>query len=79
MDMKELLLDNVALLRHLKEVGATTQPLSSNPACLRDICDPLSWATCFTSFVAAKMDDQQTRELMACGKIVIFLAQDHGV
>ena len=50
-------------------------PPPANPSHLRDIRDPLSWATCFMAFV---VDSKETRELMAYGKIIISLAQKHG-
>ena len=53
-------------------------PSPANPSHLRDIRDPLSWAACFMAFVAAKVDNPETRELMAYGKIIISLAQKHG-
>ena len=77
-EMKELLPDNVALLRRLKEIGAANHPSPANSARLRDIRILLSWASCFMSFVAAKSDHRETRELMAYGKIIISLAQGHG-
>ena len=70
--------DTVALLHHLKEIGSAKHPLSSNTTHLRDIWDPLSWATCFMTFVAGKTNLQESRELIAYGKIIIYLVQGHG-
>ena len=71
--MRELLPDNIALLQRLQETPGHPPP--ANPFCLSNICDPLSWAACFTAFVAAEVDNPETRELMVYSKIIISLAQ----
>ena len=76
--MRELLPDNVELLQHLKETNLPGHPPPANPSCLRNIRDLLSQATCFMSFVAAKVNCSVARELMAYGKIIVHLAQRHG-
>ena len=76
--MRELLPDNIGLLQRLQETSLPGHPPPANPSRLRDIREPLSWAACFMAFVAAKVDKQETRKLMAYEKIIISLAQKHG-
>ena len=77
-ELKELLPYNVALLQRLQEVGGQPQVPASSQSRLRDIRDPLTWVACFLSFVAAKVNHAETRELMAYGQIVLQLARRHG-
>ena len=78
MEMRELLPDNVALVQRLQETNLPGHLPPANPSHLKDIRDPLSWASCFMTFVAAKVNCSETRELMAYEKIIVFLAQRHG-
>ena len=55
---------------------AGVQPLV-NGSRLCEISDPLSWASCFLAFMAARVDHQETRELAAYGSIVLQLARKH--
>ena len=76
-EFKQLLADNIALLRKLQEVGVAS--LHHTPATrMRDIQDPLSWVSCFFAFMAAKVDNQDCRDLAAYGMLVIHLARKHG-
>ena len=80
-DFKELLSDNISLLKKLQEVGQFyLTPLSalSTASKLRSVKDPLSWAFCFLVFLAAKTESQEARELVAYGQLVIHLARKHG-
>ena len=36
------------------------------------------WVACFLAFVAAKVDNKETRELIAYGQIILLLARKHG-
>ena len=75
-DFKELLPDNMALRRRLMEAGwGTTHSQASNS---REIKDVTTWVHCFLSFVAAKVDSEETRQLMAYGQIVLMLATKYG-
>lgn len=74
--MKELLPDNVALLKRISEVNSSAHP-SANLSRMKEISDPLSWVFCYLSFVAAKSTDPQTQDLLAYGQIVIELARKH--
>ncbi len=42
---------------------------------MREITDPLSWVFCYLSFVAAKTTDQEARDPLAYGQIIIELAR----
>ena len=81
-DFKEFLSDNVMLLQRLRELGqggavpAGVQPLVDGSR-LREISDPLSWASCFLAFMAARVDHQETSELAAYGSIALQLARKH--
>ena len=75
-DFKELLPDNMALRRRLMEAGwGTAHSQASNS---REIKDVTTWVHCFLSFVAAKVDSEETRQLMAYGQIVLMLATKYG-
>ena len=79
-DLKELLPDNAALLQRLQELGhittLTTQPNAT--VRLREINNPLTWIFCFLSFIAAKTDVEETRDLIAYAQIILQLARRHG-
>ena len=79
-DLKELLPDNAALLQRLQELGHLTA-LGSQPQSavrLREINNPLTWIFCYLSFVAAKTESEETRDLIAYGQIILQLARRHG-
>jgi hypothetical protein len=82
-ELKELLMDNAALLRQT----ASSAPINTCPAAgthnlpnrqLREIQDPLSCVFCYFYFLAAASSDPLARELAAYGQIIIHLAQKHG-
>ena len=70
------------LLQRLQEIGQSGaispgfQPLV-NSSRLREITDPLSWASCFLAFMASRVDNQETRDLAAYGLIVLQLSRKH--
>ena len=79
-DLKELLPDNAALLQRLQELSHLTA-LGSQPQSavrLREINNPLTWIFCYLSFVAAKTESEETRDLIAYGQIILQLARRHG-
>ena len=49
----------------------------SSTSRLREIGDPLSWVFSYLSFVAAKVEHKETRDLLAYGQIIIELARKH--
>ena len=70
-ELREILPDNVALLQQLQEVGMHAQATANSQSSLRDIYNLLTWTACFLSFVAAKVNHAETRELMVYGQIVL--------
>ena len=77
-DLKEMLPDNVALLRRLQETNVNTQVTSGAGSRMRDIRDPLTWASSYMAFVAARSNQAETRELLAYGMLILQLARKHG-
>ena len=77
-DLKELLPDNVALLQRLQEVSTGTQASAGGQSRMRDIRDPLTWASSFMAFAAARSDVSETRDLLAYGQLILLLARKHG-
>ena len=81
-EFKEFLADNVLLLQRLQELGVAgsvapaLQPLVSGSR-LREVTDPVSWASCFLAFLATKVEHKETRELAAYGMIILQLASKH--
>ena len=78
-ELKELLIDNAALLRQIQTAEPHT-PMPQQPANntrLREIQDPLSWVFCYLYYIAAATSDPLTRDMAAYGQIVIHLAQKH--
>ena len=74
-DLKDMLSDNVALKKRLDEVGAINHlQLSSK---YREIQYPLSWVYCFLGFIAAKVDDPFSLQLIAYTQLVLGLAIRH--
>ena len=82
-DFKEFLNDNILLLQKLQDIGQANPALSAaqpflSGSKLRDVPNPLSWASCFLAFLAAKTNCEEARELAAYGMIVLHLARKHG-
>ena len=83
-DFKEFLADNVLLVQRLQELsysGAHLSPLSQSLSAnsrLREINDPLTWASCFLAFMATRLELQEARDLAAYGMIILQLARKHG-
>ena len=77
-DLKEMLADNIALAKRLQESGTGpfgTMIMSSR---YREIADPITWVFCFLNFVAVKVEDEKTRELIAYAQIILDMARRHG-
>ena len=62
-DFKELLMNNMALMSHLQELGAGVASAAGSCSCLRDVSDPVTWVYCYLSFVAVLCPDSCTRGL----------------
>ena len=80
-DMKELLRDNIALLRQLEGLNiATTLPAlpgALKPR-LREVTSLASWLYCFLAYAAMRCPDQESRDRLAYARIMIREAQRHG-
>ncbi len=65
--MKELLADNVALLRRIQVNAGINHQAITNTSKLREIADPLTWTycTCMLSFLAVKVPHPETRQIVA--------------
>ena len=63
-DFKEFLTDNMLLAQHLQELGQMGALLPSpthaslGNSHLREISDPLTWASCFLAFMATSLEQQ---------------------
>ena len=79
LDFKDLLVDNIALLERLQELGQAMVLHGSSPGSvkLRSISDPLTWVFCFLSFMAASSDCISTRNMAAYAQIVILQSRKH--
>ena len=77
-DFKEDLIDNVALMTQLQELGAGVASAAGSRSHLRDVSDPFTWVYCYLSFVVVLCPDSRTHELLAYGQIIIQLARSHG-
>ena len=79
-EMKELLVDNIALQRQLDAIQA--QPAYQLPAAarprMRDIDSPLTWAYCFLAYAAIRTTDASIRNLLTYGRLIIRESQRHG-
>lgn len=74
LDLKELLPDNAALLQHLQELGQVQQGSSVK---LCEISNPLTWVFCFLSFMVAKSESKEARELISYAQIIVQMARRH--
>ena len=75
----EFLYDNILEVRRLQELGHNGPSLHSavSTSHFRDVPDALTWESCFLAFMAAKIDNAETRQLAAYGMIVLQLALQH--
>ena len=79
-EMRELLADNISLLRQLESVqGPTHMPLiGPNRPRLREVSSLSSWVYCFLGYVAILTTDSITRDQLAYARLIIREAQRHG-
>ena len=80
-EMRDLLTDNIALLRQLETFGGQ-YPMPMMPGFLkprlRDITTLPSWVYCFLAYTAIRSPDPATREMLAYARLVIRESQRHG-
>ena len=77
--LKEFLGDNIALVQRLDEVQTQSQwPTRPASPRMRDISSPIQWAFCLLSYAAVLCDNQEIRDILSHGRIVLTLAQRHG-
>ena len=67
-DMKDMLPDNMALLRQLDNFSADK---STSKAKLREIKTLTTWLYCFTAYMAVQTSDPHTRELLTYTHLII--------
>ena len=67
-DMKDMLADNMALLRQLENFSADK---STSKAKLREIKTLTTWLYCFTGYMAVQTSDPHTRELLTYTHLII--------
>ena len=81
-EMRELLMDNIALLHQLESLGACQYPIPRLPGILksrlREVTSLTSWMFAFFAYVAILSDDTTTRNMLAYARLVIREAQRHG-
>lgn len=74
---KDLLADNIALLKRLSDVGVNSHLTSASR--MREIEDPLTSVLCFLAFMAAKAESNESaRDLAAYSMLIIHMARKHG-
>ena len=71
-DMKEMLTDNISLLRQLDDMPSSIPALpgSLKPR-LREVSTLPSWIYCFLAYVAILAPDQATRDRLAYTRLII--------
>ena len=67
-DMKDMLPDNMALLRQLDNFSADK---STSKAKLREIKTLTTWLYCFTAYMAVQTSDHHTREFLIYTHLII--------
>ena len=81
-EMRELLTDNISLLRHLEELQPGMSSLqhatgSSRPR-LREVSSILTWTYCFLTYCAVRTDDVSLRGLLTYARLLLREARRHG-
>ena len=67
----------MAFLQRIQEVNTGRQASAGAPYRMRDIRDPLTRASSFMAFVATRSDNQETRDMLAYGQLVLLLTRKH--
>ena len=80
-EMRDLLGDNISLLRELESVNiATTLPAlpgTMKPR-FREVSSLASWLYCFLAYIALRCPDRETRDSLVYAHLIIKEAQRHG-
>ena len=79
-EMKELLVDNIALMRQLEAMHGTSNlpQFSANRPQLREVSSLTTWCYCFLGYMAIHTADPTTRDQLAYARLIIREAQRHG-
>ena len=74
-EMRDLLADNITLHDQLEDLHGHTTSL--NPR-LREVPSLASWVYCFVAYMAVRMEDPRTRDMLAYCRLIICEALRHG-
>ena len=79
-EMRELLMDNIALIQQLEALQSSTPIPMIGPTRprLREISTLSSWLYCFLAYVAILTTDRNTRDKLAYARLIIREALRHG-
>lgn len=81
-EMRELLTDNISLLRHLEELqpGMSSLQHATGSSCprLREVSSILTWTYCFLSYCTVRTDDVSLRGLLTYARLLLRGARHHG-
>jgi len=79
-EMKELLVDNIALMRQLEAMHGTSNlpQFDANRLQLREVSSLTTWCYCFLGYMAIHTADPTTRDQLAYARLIIREAQRHG-
>jgi len=79
-EMKELLVDNIALMRQLEAMHGTSNlpQFGTNRPQLREVSSLTTWCYCFLGYMAIHTADPTTRDQLAYARLIIREAQRHG-
>ena len=79
-EMRDLLVDNIALINQLTSLNSTVSlPLSTvSRTRLREVPNLISWLYCFNVYVAVCKTDPATRNMLAYSRLLIQEALRHG-
>ena len=79
-EMRELLIDNISLLKRLDALGQQCT-VPAMPGVLkpwfREITSLVPWLYCFMAYVAMRTSDPLTEQMLAYGRLLIREAQQH--
>ena len=72
-EMRDLLVDNIALINQLTSLNGTISLPLSTLSCtrLREVPNLISWLYCFNAYVAIRTTDTATRNMLAYSHLLI--------